>query len=101
MLAVIYAQTYFPIRRSSIIARVFVVAVVALVALSLNGMFSGSLPPSSPGPSVCDPAPIDLPHNDTPDTPSQLPRQFVASMTATAADVALGCSAPGPKHNTR
>jgi hypothetical protein len=96
--AAIFHESYFTVRRRSIIS--LGIGLVAALGLIVSTWHIW-LPPLSPGPRVCDSAPIELPHNETSDMPSKSPRQGAVSRTATATQVTLGCSDPVPKHNFR
>jgi hypothetical protein len=91
----IFNERYFTVRRHSIIARAFG---IGLVAAGLIVGVLDWLPPPSPGPDACDPAPIDLPHIEIPDVLGQPPGQFVTNVTSPS-DLSLMCSDPGPKRS--
>lgn len=95
--ALIYDKKYSTMH-CSIVTRAFRIGLVATIPIAM-WLSTWLLPPPS-GPSVCDPAPIDLPHIDTPDMPGPSPGRLVMAQTATPT-VAPLCFNPSPKHNTR
>jgi len=81
-------------RRTSIIALSGRVAAILAVLGLIVGAWENFLPPVSPDPKMCDPPPIELPHNDA-DSQGQMPSEHIIARPPSPQALWLGCE-PNP-----